>query len=319
MAAAILHLDLFTWVDQHPGADTADLCRELGLVLRPTDVLLTLARSTGLLVTDDSDRHHLTPLGREHLVSTSPWFLGPYYSPIAETPIVQGFLQVLRTGKPANWQGQAGGKDWHASMQSEAFAHSFTRLMNSRGLALGQALAKALETSLADRTHLLDVAGGSGIYAVTLIAAHPHLRATVLEQTPVDAIARAEVHRHGLSDRVQVVAADMFTTPWPETDALLLSNVLHDWDVPEVRRLLARAGAALPAGGLLIIHDAFVNDTKTGPLPVAEYSVLLANISQGKCYSSAEYAGLLRLEGFDPGPCVPTLADRGAMIARRLP
>jgi 16S rRNA G1207 methylase RsmC len=47
-------------------------------------------------------------------------------------------------------------------------------------------LAKKLTPLLGGRSHVLDVGGGSGIYSSTLLAAHPALRATVLEQAPVD-------------------------------------------------------------------------------------------------------------------------------------
>lgn len=77
--------------------------------------------------------------------------------------------------------------------------------------------------------------------------------------------------------------------------------MLHDWGVAEVKKLLAVSCAALPSGGMLIIHDAFINADKTGPMHVAEYSALLMHSTQGKCYSTAEYADLLRETGFKPG------------------
>ncbi|MDA0767880.1 MAG: methyltransferase [Verrucomicrobia bacterium] len=86
---------------------------------------------------------------------------------------------------------------------------------------------------------------------------------------------------------------------------ILLSNLLHDWDLPEARQLVEKAAAALPANGLLVIHGAFLHDDKTGPIPVAEYSALLMNITQGKCYSHAEYSrmlGSLRSPGLDHWP-----------------
>ena len=64
-----------------------------------------------------------------------------------------------------------------------------------------------------------------------------------------------------------------------------------------------------------IIHDAFINADKTGPLPVAEYSTLLMHSCQGKCYSTAEYAALLVDAGFAPGAYRDTAADRGVMTA----
>jgi hypothetical protein len=97
----------------------------------------------------------------------------------------------------------------------------------------------------------------------------------------------------------------------------LFSNVLHDWGFAEVRQLLAISHAALVKGGLLVIHDAFINANKTGPLPVAEYSALLMHSTQGKCYSVGEYAELLGEAGFEPGTHEETAADRGFMVALR--
>ena len=319
IAAALLHLDFFSWLHENGGASSEVLVQHFSLAARPLDVLLTLCRASDFLTTDSSDGHHLTTTGREYLVRDSPWYLGPYYSPIRETAIVTGYMQVLRTGRPANWQAKADAADWHASMRDEIFARDFTALMNCRGIVFGQHLARALTPHLGTRRRLLDVGGGSGIYSAAAVAAHPGLTAVVLEQAPVDAITRREIARHGLSDRVQVHTADMFHGSWPEADVILFSNVLHDWDYPEVRQLLQKAAATLAPGGLLVIHDAFVSDDKSGPLPVAEYSALLMNITQGKCYSAAEYGAILRDLGFETGACVPNISDRSFLTAVKQP
>ena len=52
-------------------------------------------------------------------------------------------------------------------------------------------------------------------------------------------------------------------------DVHLFSNVLHDWDETVVRRLLQASARALPAGGLVVVHEAFLNADKTGPLHIA--------------------------------------------------
>ena len=319
IAVAIRHLDLFTWLGENEGADTRAVRERFDFAARPADVLLTLCRANGFITTDENDGHHLTTLAREHLVKGSPWYLGPYYAPIEDTPITRGYLEVLRTGKPANWQAKSDGDDWHESMLDEDFAQGFTELMNCRGMAFGQVLAQKIAPLVGGRKRVLDVGGGSGIYASTMVAAHPHLKATVLEQPPVDAITRKEIQRHGLSDRIEVLTGDMFRDPWPAGhDVILLSNVLHDWDFPEVRALIEKTAASLLSGGLLIIHEAFIGDDKTGPLPVAEYSALLMNITQGKCYTPREYGEILGELGFDVGPYEDTIADRGFMTAVRV-
>lgn len=314
LAVAIGHADLFSWLKKNPGGSTEELLDHFGWASRPGDVLLTLCRANGFIESAEGD-HRLTTLAEEFLVADSPWNLRPYYAPILDSAVTRDFLEVLRTGKPANWQAKTEGADWHASMLDEEFARGFTELMNCRGLAFGQSLARALGERLTGRKHVLDVGGGSGIYAGTLVAAHPHLRATVLEQPPVDAIAREQIAGHGLAKKIEVHSADMFTDDWPACDVLLFSNVLHDWDFPEVRSLCERAAAALEPGGLLVIHEAFINNEKTGPLPVAEYSSLLMHITQGKCYTPAEYASVLEPLGLRPGLYEETIADRGFMTA----
>ena len=87
------------------------------------------------------------------------------------------------------------------------------------------------------------------------------------------------------------------------------------WDLPEVHLLLEASAQALPSGGLLIIHDAFINARKDGPLHVAEYSSLLMHSTQGKCYSTAEYEDLANDHGFDPGAFQETVVARGFMTA----
>jgi len=119
---------------------------------------------------------------------------------------------------------------------------------------------------------------------------------------------------------VSVVAGDMFTTPLPrDHDLHLYSNVLHDWDVDKVRPLLAASFAALRPGGMLIVHDAHLNAEKTGPLPVAKYSALLMNVTEGKCYSVAEMETLLGAAGFTEFHAIATVADRSIITARKAP
>ena len=315
IATALEHFDLFSWLSENDGVGSEEVARHFKVAERPLDVLLTLCRAYGFL--EGVAALRLTELGREHLVKGSPWFLGPYYSPIRDTPIVRTFLKVLKTGKPANWQAKDSGGDWHDSMKDPVFAQEFLQLMNCRGLLFGQKLAEGLAPFLGNRTRLLDVGGGSGIHSATMCAAHSQLSAVVLEQEPVDEIVRAEIARHGLEERVEVMTGDLFEDAWPEADIVLLSNVLHDWDVAEIGDIVAKAADALAPGGLLVIHDAFISDDKSGPVEVAEYSALLMNITQGKCYSAAEYADLVEPLGFEPGDYHASVSHRGWMTAVR--
>jgi hypothetical protein len=93
----------------------------------------------------------------------------------------------------------------------------------------------------------------------------------------------------------------------PEADVMLVSNVLHDWDVPECRTLLRRCAERLPRGGRLLIHDVLLNDALDGPLPIALYSAALFCLTEGRAYSAAEYRTWLREAKLAPAAVVPTL------------
>lgn len=314
LLAAIVHLDLFSWLEKNP-ATRADVCRAFETTARPTDVMLTLFAAMGLVEARD-EVFHLTPLASEHLVKTSPWFLGPYYESLKNRPVALDLLEVLRTGKPANWSSDKDGKDWHLAMETEEFAAQFTAAMDSRGVYLAQAVAKSID--LSRRRHLLDIAGGSGVYACSLVTHHPHLAATVYEKPPVDRIAARAIANRGCSDKVNVVAGDMLAGPLPaDADVHLYSNVLHDWDEPVVRQLIAKSFDALPSGGFIVIHDAFLNAAKDGPLHVAEYSVLLMHSSEGRCYSTREMEQYLTDAGFRDASYRDAAAARGVMIATK--
>ncbi len=309
LAAAMVHFDLFTWLNALPSS-LPRICDHFGFTPRPADVLMTLL-AANQLVQSDNGVFHLTRMGQEHLVEDSPWCLRPYFASLHERPIARDFVEVLRTGKPAGWSGDKAAFDWHKAMEQEDFARKFTAAMDCRGVLLSQALAAKLD--LSGRRRVLDIGGGSGIYACGIVARHAHVSGCVLEQSPVDRICAKLIAERGFSGRVSVATGNMFDGMPDDCDVHLFSNVLHDWDVTEASALLARSHAAMPAGGLLVIHDAFINRDKTGPLHVAEYSCLLMHSTQGKCYSVREYAEMMDAAGFSPGEYQDTSVARGFM------
>jgi 3-hydroxy-5-methyl-1-naphthoate 3-O-methyltransferase len=315
LIVGLVHLDFFTRLAAEPvGMD--GICQRHGLKSRPAGVMITLFRAMGL-IEGTADRWEVTPVAREHLVRGSAWFIGPYYASLAERPVAADLLRVLQTDRPANWGSQSGQVDWHRAMERPGFAQSFTEAMDCRGVFLAQALAKGMPWNRFHR--LLDVAGGSGIYACSFCAHAPGLVATVLEKPPVDRIASDAIRARGFSDRVAVVAGDMFTDAWPAGhDLHLFSNVLHDWDVPDVRQLLERSHAALPPGGAVLVHDAFLDRELSGPLHVAEYSVMLMHATQGRCYGVGEMEALLGAVGFGRFEEIPGGAARGGLLAWKL-
>ena len=258
--------------------------------------MTTLFVAKGLLERR-GDVLHVTPLAREHLVSWSPWFLGPYFPKVTDRHVAIDLLEVLRTGRPANFNSRKDTADWHKAMESEAFAEEFTAAMDRRGQLLAQALARRID--LGPRRRLLDIAGGSGIYACGLAAHFPDLRGAVLEKPPVDRIAARAIAARGFDDRLAVVAGDMLAEPLPAGyDIHLLSNVLHDWDDASAALILHRCRAALLPGGALLIVESLLADDGSGPSHAAAISLAMLLRNPGRNRSLAEFRAMLEAAGF---------------------
>jgi SAM-dependent methyltransferase len=314
LGTAVTGLDFFTWLAKSP-ADAQTICKSLGLAERPVDVMLTLFSAMGL-IERRKDTFRITEIAKEFLTRQSPWFIGPYYAPFAERPVCRDLLEVLRTGKPTNWASRKDERPWAEAMEDDAFSERFTGMMDARGLYLGPKLARKID--FRRFRHVLDIAGASGIYACCLVAAHPHLRATVFERAPVDRVAHKCIARRGCEKRVGVAAGDMFASPFPDgCDVHLFSNVLHDWDVPAVKSLLRKSYAALPNGGMIVIHDAHLNRQKTGPLPVASHSAFLMAITEGRYYSISEIESFLEEAGFSGMKYRKNALDFSVITARK--
>jgi len=318
LTAAITEFRLFDYLKDRPGT-LSDLCTHFGWAVRPADVLLTLCLCNDYVVQDDAGVFSVSETAREHLCVDSPWNLSSYFASLRDRPVVGDFVRVLKSGRPAHWSGlDEADDDWHGAMLKEEFAKTFTAAMDCRGVFLGKKLADTVVDVISSARKLLDVGAGSGVYACALAANAPAMEAVVLEQVPVDAIAREHIRKRGLEGRVAVTVGDMFCDLWPlDCDVHLFSNVMHDWDCPEIVSLLRRSADSLLAGGRVLIHETFLDADKRGPLPVAEYSCILAHSTQGRCYSVAEMAAFLDEAGFHFIEHRNTGGDRSVIIAGR--
>jgi len=316
LTAAITEFRLFDVLRESPGT-LEEICARFGWDERPADALLTLCLANGYLDQDASGVFAPSATALDHLCTGSPWDLTPYYGSLRDRVVVQDYVRVLKTGRPAHWAGlDEASDDWHASMLTEDFARTFTSAMDCRGVFLGKKLADTVGDVLTKAHRLLDIGGGSGVYACALAANAPHLEATVLEQAPVDAIALEMITQRGLAGRVRVATGDMFTDAWPEDcDLHLFSNVMHDWGKAEILALLRRSRETLAQGGKVLIHEAFLDPDKRGPLPVAEYSCILAHSTQGRCYAWSEMEAFLAEAGFRSLGYRVTGGDRGVVVA----
>ncbi len=321
LTAATAHFDVFGCLAAAPQS-LEQLAAHLGLAPRPSIVLITALRAMGLLALDADDKLRLTPLAREHLIPGGHFDVSDYVGLAASSPGVLEMVERLKTNRPAGADEESGTafiyrRGIASAMERAELARHFTLALCGRAKNVAPLLAQKVPIESAGT--LLDVGGGTGIYSIAYLRQHPDLRAVVLDRPEVLKIAAEFATEYEVADRIEFLAADMFTDPLPKADVILLSNILHDWDIPECQSLVSHCAAALTPSGRLIIHDVLLEDTMDGPLPIALYSAALFTLTEGRAYSAAEYHGWLESAGLRALPPVETAIHGNAIVSINSP
>lgn len=317
LVAAVAEFQIFDHLAAGP-LDFVALQARTGLAERPLQVLLTALRAMGTLQRLSNCDHALSPLAAEHLVSGGDYFVGDYFGLSQESGEVREFVRRLRTNRPKGADEAGAGfifrEGLRSAMEEAVAARHFTLALAGRAKNVAPVLAKKMPLSGALR--LVDMGGGTGLYAIALLQANPQLRAVVWDRPEVLRIAAEFAAGSGVADRLELHSGDFFADPFPGVaDVVLLSNILHDWDVPECRRLVQRAAAGLSSGGRLWVHDVFLDDDLGGPLPAALYSANLYAVTEGRLYAAAEVREWMREAGLRPGEMRPTLVHAQVLEA----
>ncbi len=293
------------------------LREEIGLAPRAWVVLSCALKAMNIIV-ERGGLVELTPQGMEFLTE-GEFDMQGYMGLVAQTPGVLALLERLTGNKPAANRADEGDafifREGKASaMDDEAAARRLTLALSGRARICGPALSQVVAGS--GKKRILDVGGGSGLYAIAILKADPLVRATVWDRAAVLKVAADFARRYGVESRLDLVEGDMFRDPVPEGhDGFLLSNILHDWDFPECHQLLRRLHKAGVKGAALWVHDVFLNEELDGPLSLALYSTALFTLTEGRAYSAGEYRAMLRGNGFADLPGIVETAVHCGVIS----
>jgi acetylserotonin N-methyltransferase len=194
---------------------------------------------------------------------------------------------------------------WESGEMTLDAARGIAAFMHSHSLAAATGMALRFDSS--GVKNLLDVGGGSGCFSITLAKQNPQLRCAVMDLRPMCEVALEYIRAAGVADRVGVQDVNMFQQKWPGGyDAMLFSNIFHDWGPETNATLAANAYAALPSGGRIFLHEMLLDDTGDGPLTTAAFSALMLANTRGRQFTFSQLKALLEGVGFSDISVVPT-------------
>ena len=265
---------------------TADVCRETGASERGMAMLLNALTAMGLLE-HDGDRYRNTPFSGSFLVKGEPGYIG--YIIMHHFHLVDAWARLpeaVLSGRPVEKRSHG------EEVERESF------LMGMLNLATAIAPKITAAVNLAGRRHLLDLGGGPGTHAIHFCLANPGLRATIFDRETTRPFAEKTTRRFGVSDRVDFLPGDFNSDPLGGPyDVAWLSQILHSNSEAECEALINKTAAALEPGGLLLVHDFFLNDTMDGPPFPALFSLNMLLSNHGRSYSAKEVGDMMKRAG----------------------
>ena len=176
-------------------------------------------------------------------------------------------------------------------------ATAYSRLMASSQSFIAREVLDALP--LDGVRVMLDVGGGSGAFAIAAARRHGHLRCHVFDLPQVIELARENVSREGLGDRVAATGGSFLANPLPlGADMATLVRVLHDHDDDAALALLRATRAALQPGGRIAIAEPMAETPGAERAGDAYFGFYLLAMGSGRPRRPDEIAGMLGAAGF---------------------
>jgi SAM-dependent methyltransferase len=282
--------------------------------LRPAEGrrFLELLVSVGLLEQQDGCLC-LSRFSRTFLSRTSP--VSQRHVIEFEPVLMENWRQlgaVLHEGQGALIREQP---DDNLRERRQLFQLAMAEAAQVRSRELWAALAMLPEEGL-----IIDIGAGDGTYLRTFLARHLRWRGVACDLPEVCAEAASGVMPNNLDfypcnilDEFEL--AGLVARHRGAADLLLFSNICHCHSPAENSALLAQAGAMLAADGRVVIHD-FCRDANSFG---AMYDLhMLVNTYNGRSYSIAETAELLRSAGFERHEVAELPSGSLAIVASRV-
>jgi hypothetical protein len=308
-----VELELFTELAKGP-ADISTLSQRLGLHVRSARDFLDALVALKMLERRDGVYAN-TPETALFLDRAKPSYVGGFLE-MANGRLYQpwgSLTEALKTGRNQN-EAKDSGDVFGALYADPDRLRGFLAAMSGASLGASQAIAAKFPWK--DYKTFADIGCAQGMVVATLASAHPHLSGAGYDLPEVKPVFEEFITEQGLSDRVQFLSGNFFKDSLPSADVLIMGHILHDWDLPQKRMLLAKAYAALPKGGALIVYEAIIDDERReNAIGLLMSLNMLIETTGGFDFTGADCQTWMREAGFSRTRVEPLTGPDSMVIA----
>jgi ubiquinone/menaquinone biosynthesis C-methylase UbiE len=312
---ASLEYDFFTLI--HKGFQTADdIAREAGTDPRATRIVLDSLPALGLVEKRD-EKYFLTSMADVFLVQGKPSYVGDFrHVALALWNGMAHLKESLKTGKPLS------------RMDTDTELPVWEKLVLGI-IVIAEPAAKALCDILKIGTErkgirVLDIAGGSSIFGMTILGRDLSAQVTQLDWPNVNAVAKKANKERGLEGKIRFIDGEHHSAKIENDyyDLVIASNFCRFESPKGNQELFAKAHSALKPGGIFVVNDFMPNEERTEPTFALRFSVYtLTHTPEGECWTLSQYSDWLKKAGFssiEPHADIPkTLPGTTLIVARK--
>jgi hypothetical protein len=254
-----VELGVFTALAPEP-LDCETLRQRVGVDARAARDFFDALVAMGFLEREEG-KHGNSPAASFYLDRRKPTYAGGILE--MSNARLYGFwgnlTEALRTGRPQN-EARTGGDLFESIYSTPERLETFLSGMTGISMAAGMAIAEKFPWP--GYKTFADIGAAQGAVPVQIASRHTQLQGIGYDLPQVRPVFEKFVAQNGVADRVRFQEGNFFKDPMPGAEVLIMGHILHDWDLEQKRELLAKAYAALPAGGALIVYDAIIDDNR---------------------------------------------------------
>lgn len=297
-------LDVFTAIGD--GAKTpADVARTIKADEKGTDRLCNALCALGFLrkendkfLNTDASLRYLTK-GSEEYLSRIGYMLNLYRSWGTLTDAVRAGTSVTAR-----------------EYDPTSLVH-FIEAMHHRARKTADRLVSYLD--LKDVNRILDVGGGSGVYAMAFVKAKAGITAVVFDLPRVTELTRQYIERSGLSASIATRDGDYHVDDFGTGyDLVFMSAIVHINSFDENVALVAKACRSLNPGGAVVIQDHIMEEGRTAPVRGTLFALnMLVNTPGGDTYTEGEMRRWFEAAGCVSIERISTGMENDLMVGRR--
>jgi len=257
--------------------------------LEGMEILLNALAAMGVL-NKNKNTFKNTPVTYKYFCQTSPDFrIGTVMLKMDSRGEYEKLSKIIKKGRDR--------KEFE-SEDDPKFRHLFTYAMHERSELSADKVADAVSQNKIGK--LLDLGCGPGSYTMAILNKDKTATATLVDRAAAIKVARKIYKTQSVYNRLHFVSGDFFDDEFGEGyDTVLLSNIIHIYNVKENKIIFKKINKALKNGGRFVLYDLFLNNSKTGPYDAALFAItMLLYTKTGKSYAFCEVYSLLSYAGF---------------------